>query len=174
MFAGARGFDGRIQRQQVGLLGDGLNQVEHAVDALGRRGETLDFRDGFFGPQSRFFDDAGGLADLPADFLDGSRQLFGGAGNGVDVAGGLLGGVGGGNGAAAGREWGDNDANRAVRSALNKDLEAISRVYAERGKQIARQGEVNRAMALLLTCLGGLTLVVVGIGVCLLYTSRCV
>src|ERR1700722_8654004 len=27
---------------------------------------------------------------------------------------------------AAGREWGDNDANRAVRSALNKDLEALS------------------------------------------------
>jgi len=32
--------------------------------------------------------------------------------------------------AAAGREWGDNDANRAVRSALNKDLEALSKVYA--------------------------------------------
>jgi methyl-accepting chemotaxis protein len=26
---------------------------------------------------------------------------------------------------AAGREWGDNDANRSVRSALNKDLEAL-------------------------------------------------
>src|SRR5512140_2488736 len=35
--------------------------------------------------------------------------------------------------AAAGREWGDNDANRAVRSALNKDLDALSKVYAERG-----------------------------------------
>src|SRR6202140_3397844 len=53
--------------------------------------------------------------------------------------------------AAAGREWGDNDANRAVRSALNKDLEALSRVYAERGKEIARQGEVNRLLAFLLT-----------------------
>ena len=39
--------------------------------------------------------------------------------------------------AAAGREWGDNDANRAVRSALNKDLEALSKVYAERAKQIS-------------------------------------
>ena len=29
---------------------------------------------------------------------------------------------------AAGREWGDNDANRAVRSALNKDLEALTSV----------------------------------------------
>jgi methyl-accepting chemotaxis protein len=73
--------------------------------------------------------------------------------------------------AAAGREWGDNDANRAVRSALNKDLEALSKVYAERGKQIARQGEVNRTMALLLTCLGGLTLVVVGIGVLIISRS---
>src|ERR1700686_61261 len=53
--------------------------------------------------------------------------------------------------AAAGREWGDNDANRAVRSALKKDLEALSKVYAERRKEIARQGEVNRTMAFLLT-----------------------
>src|SRR6266852_2603956 len=60
---------------------------------------------------------------------------------------------------AAGREWGDNDANRAVRSALNKDLEALSRVYAERTKRIALRGEANRQMAFLLTCLGGLALV---------------
>ena len=73
--------------------------------------------------------------------------------------------------AAAGREWGDNDANRAVRSALNKDLEALAKVYAERGKQIARQGEVNRTMALLLTFLGGLTLVVVVIGVLIISRS---
>jgi len=74
-------------------------------------------------------------------------------------------------GAAAGREWGDNDANREVRSALNKDLEALSKVYVERGKQIARQGEVNRTMAFLLTCLGGLALLVVGIGVLIISRS---
>jgi len=74
-------------------------------------------------------------------------------------------------GAAAGREWGDNDANREVRSALNKDLEALSKVYAERGKQIARQGEVNRAMSLLLTCLGGLALLLVGAGVLIISRS---
>src|SRR5664279_1422513 len=45
--------------------------------------------------------------------------------------------------AAAGREWGDNDANRAVRVALNKDLEALSKVYAERGKQIVLQAQFN-------------------------------
>jgi methyl-accepting chemotaxis protein len=71
----------------------------------------------------------------------------------------------------AGREWGDNDANRTVRSALNRDLEALSKVYAERGKRIARQGEVNRALALLLTCLGGVALAVVGIGVLIISRS---
>jgi methyl-accepting chemotaxis protein len=74
-------------------------------------------------------------------------------------------------GAAAGREWGDNDANRAVRSALNKDLEALSKVYGERGKQIARQGEANRQLSFLLTCLGGLALLVVGVGVLIISRS---
>ena len=46
--------------------------------------------------------------------------------------------------AAAGREWGDNDANREVRAALNKDLEALSRVYAERSKKLAQQTDANR------------------------------
>jgi methyl-accepting chemotaxis protein len=72
---------------------------------------------------------------------------------------------------AAGREWGDNDANRSVRSALNKDLEALSRVYAERGKRIVAQGEVNRELAFLLTCLGGLALVLVGVGVLIISRS---
>jgi methyl-accepting chemotaxis protein len=73
--------------------------------------------------------------------------------------------------AAAGREWGDNDANRAVRSALNKDLEALSKVYAERGKQIVLQAQFNRTMALLLTALGALTLAVVGFGVVIISRS---
>jgi methyl-accepting chemotaxis protein len=72
---------------------------------------------------------------------------------------------------AAGREWGDNDANRDVRTALNKDLEALSRVYAERGKRIAAQAEVNHELALLLTCLGGLALVVVVMGVLIISRS---
>jgi len=72
---------------------------------------------------------------------------------------------------AAGREWGDNDANRTVRSALNKDLEALSRVYAERGKRIAEQGETNRRLAFLLTGLGGLALLLVGVGVLIIARS---
>jgi methyl-accepting chemotaxis protein len=64
----------------------------------------------------------------------------------------------------AGREWGDNDANRSVRTALNADLEALSKVYAERGIRIARQTEINRQLAFLLTCLGVLAMVLAGVG----------
>src|ERR1700753_2425656 len=71
----------------------------------------------------------------------------------------------------AGREWGDNDANRSVRSALNNDLAALSKVYAERSKRIAQEAEVNRQLAFLLTCLGGLVLVVVAVGVFIISRS---
>jgi methyl-accepting chemotaxis protein len=71
----------------------------------------------------------------------------------------------------AGREWGDNDANRSVRSALNTDLEALSKVYAERGKRIAQETEVNRQLAFLLTFLGGLALVLVVVGVLIIARS---
>jgi methyl-accepting chemotaxis protein len=72
---------------------------------------------------------------------------------------------------AAGREWGDNDANRAVRSALNQDLEALSKVYAERGKLIARQTGVNQQLAFVLTCIGGFVLLLVGLGVVIISRS---
>ncbi|QPF89646.1 methyl-accepting chemotaxis protein [Bradyrhizobium commune] len=72
---------------------------------------------------------------------------------------------------AAGREWGDNDANRAVRSALNKDLEALSKVYAERARQIAEQTETNRTLSFVLTCLGGVALALVVIGIVIIARS---
>ena len=74
-------------------------------------------------------------------------------------------------GPAAGREWGDNDAPRAVRTALNKDLEALSRVYAERGRHITERTEINRLWSFVLTCLGGMALVLVVIGVMIIGRS---
>jgi len=73
--------------------------------------------------------------------------------------------------AAAGREWGDNDANRQVRSALNKDLEALSRVYAERSKKLAAQADANHTLAYVLTGLGVLAIIVVIIGVLIISRS---
>jgi methyl-accepting chemotaxis protein len=72
---------------------------------------------------------------------------------------------------AAGREWGDNDENRAVRIALNKDLDALAKVYAERGKRIAAQTETNRELSFVLTCLGGLALLLVVVGIVIIARS---
>jgi methyl-accepting chemotaxis protein len=71
----------------------------------------------------------------------------------------------------AGREWGDNETNRVVRSALNDDLAALSKVYADRGKRIAQDTELNRRLAFLLTFLGGLALVLVAVGVFIIARS---
>jgi methyl-accepting chemotaxis protein len=73
--------------------------------------------------------------------------------------------------AAAGREWGDNDANRAVRSALNKDLEALSKVYAERARPIGHETETNRTLSFVLTCLAGVALALVVIGIVIIARS---
>ncbi|MBI5318815.1 methyl-accepting chemotaxis protein [Bradyrhizobium sp.] len=72
---------------------------------------------------------------------------------------------------AAGREWGDNDANRQVRTALNKDLEALSRVYAERSRKLAQTTDENHTLAWILTCLGAFALLVVVIGVLIIARS---
>jgi methyl-accepting chemotaxis protein len=37
---------------------------------------------------------------------------------------------------AAGREWGDNDANRLVRKALNKDLDQLTELYEKRANRV--------------------------------------
>ena len=74
-------------------------------------------------------------------------------------------------GPAAGREWGDNDANREVRAALNKDLDALSKVYAERSQRLAQRTDANHELAVVLTCLGGLALGVVVIGVLIVARS---
>jgi methyl-accepting chemotaxis protein len=49
-------------------------------------------------------------------------------------------------GPAAGREWGDNDANRSVRKMLNKDIEELAKLYANRSQQIYSQidGAIER------------------------------
>jgi methyl-accepting chemotaxis protein len=42
---------------------------------------------------------------------------------------------------AAGREWGDNDANRTVRTALTNDLDKLGQLYANRSRDIYGQIE---------------------------------
>jgi len=60
---------------------------------------------------------------------------------------------------AAGREWGDNEANRAVRSALNEDIDGLAKVYEARSNQLfVRMKQVETASIWILT---GLTVAAV-------------
>ena len=43
---------------------------------------------------------------------------------------------------AAGRVWGDNDANRSVRKALNEDLDKLTQLYATRATRV--YSEIDR------------------------------
>lgn len=55
---------------------------------------------------------------------------------------------------AAGREWGDNDANRALRTQLNVDLEALAKIYAERARLAEELGDKSRYASWYLFALG--------------------
>jgi methyl-accepting chemotaxis protein len=70
---------------------------------------------------------------------------------------------------ASGREWGDNDANRTVRTALTNDLDKLGKVYANRSRRIyaeienaiwstAVETSVLGAIALLLAFFGALVI----------------
>ena len=66
---------------------------------------------------------------------------------------------------AAGRVWGDNDANRTVRKALNKDLEQLAQVYAKRATRVF--GEMDSSLdktGLWLSLLAGFAVVLAGAG----------
>ena len=54
----------------------------------------------------------------------------------------------------AAREWGDNDANRSLRSELNADLEAFARTYVDRAHDVDDLGDQSRYTAWYLFVLG--------------------
>jgi methyl-accepting chemotaxis protein len=72
---------------------------------------------------------------------------------------------------AAGREWGDNDANRSVRSALNKDLEAFSKIYAQRTVRLGQLAAESRTTAWYVTGLAAAAFVLVGLGVLMIWRA---
>jgi methyl-accepting chemotaxis protein len=68
-------------------------------------------------------------------------------------------------GSHAGREWGDNDANRSVRKALNTDIEMLGEHYAKRSRQLYAmidQGIDHTAWLLTLLAVAATLLAVVG------------
>jgi methyl-accepting chemotaxis protein len=73
---------------------------------------------------------------------------------------------------AKGREWGDNDANRNVRSALNKDLDKLAANYDARTKRIYAELEERLHWTVwLLSALALVALSLAGVGVLIIRRS---
>jgi hypothetical protein len=72
---------------------------------------------------------------------------------------------------AAGRAWGDNDANRTTRIALNDDLEAFAKIYAERARRVTDLGDQTRLAAWYLAALGIGVLMLAGFNVLVMRRS---
>jgi methyl-accepting chemotaxis protein len=73
---------------------------------------------------------------------------------------------------ASGREWGDNDANRTVRTALNNDLDVLGRLYANRSREI--YGRIESGMetsALEMMLLGAAALMLAMFGALVIHRS---
>jgi PAS domain S-box-containing protein len=66
---------------------------------------------------------------------------------------------------AAAREWGDNDANRTLRSKLNSDLEALERIYRQRASEADDLADENRYAGAYLFVLGLAALILAGLNV---------
>ena len=73
---------------------------------------------------------------------------------------------------AKGREWGDNEANRSVRTALNKDLDKLAAIYDARTRRI--YGELQDLLyrtVLTLSLLALAALVLAAVGVVIIWRS---
>src|ERR1051326_4103951 len=74
--------------------------------------------------------------------------------------------------AAAGREWGDNDANRTVRKALNKDIERLGKFYDDELKQLyAELDQEVRRTSVILTPLAGAAIMLVAFGIAIIWRA---
>ena len=73
---------------------------------------------------------------------------------------------------AKGREWGDNEANRSVRTALNKDLEKLAAIYDARTRRIYAElrYQLHRTIWIL-TALALVALLLAGAGVAVIWRS---
>lgn len=130
-------------------FGDGLLKFNERISAV-----IVDWRSRV-GPEDRAQFEA--FAERIAKFQEFRRELVR---RGVEI------------GPHAGREWGDNDANRSVRMALNRDLDALAELYANQSKAIyadVQSGITNTAFWM--TILGAFAVALAGFGAFMIWRS---
>src|SRR5439155_3596005 len=89
--AGARGLDGGVERQKVGLGGNGVDETDDFADPSSRLGEPLDGAVGVTRLADRAAGDAGGVRRLLADVVDRGAELLGRRRHRLDAHRGLAG-----------------------------------------------------------------------------------
>ncbi len=90
LLAGAGGLDGGIEGEEVGLLGDGADHVEHLADILRLAGQALHQARSLADLGVHLADRADGLSDPCAAVAGGPFRETGGLGGGAGVARDLL------------------------------------------------------------------------------------
>ncbi|EYU01872.1 hypothetical protein PA99_1985 [Pseudomonas aeruginosa PA99] len=90
LLAGAGGLDGGIEGEEVGLLGDGADHVEHLADVLRLAGQAFHQARGLADLGVHLADRADGLSDPCAAVAGGPFRETGGLGGGAGVARDLL------------------------------------------------------------------------------------
>ncbi|MCY1402859.1 hypothetical protein D9M71_180200 [compost metagenome] len=90
--AGPRRLDGGVERQQVGLLGDGADHLQHRADLLAAAGQRLHLLHGRAHLAGQLLDGTGGAADHAEALAGGVVGAAGGFGGLGGAAGDVLGG----------------------------------------------------------------------------------
>ena len=89
--AGARRLDRGVERQQVGLSGDGVDQFDHIANAGRRFRQLADAIVGLAGLVDRLSGDPGQFLDLTADLVDRGCHFLSGGCHGLHVGGSFFG-----------------------------------------------------------------------------------
>ncbi len=88
--AGAGGFNGGVQRQQIGLLGDRRDQLDHVADLLRCARQFADPAIGLLGLTHGGRCDLAGFFHAPSDLVDGGGKFFRRRRHRLHVAGGFF------------------------------------------------------------------------------------
>src|SRR6185312_12548789 len=83
--AGTRRLDGGVERQQIGLAGDGVDQFDDVADASGRLRQFADALVGVTGLTDRLARHPRRFLHLTADLIDRRGELFGGGGDRLHI-----------------------------------------------------------------------------------------
>ena len=90
-FAGTRRFDRGIEREQIGLARDLVDQLDDVPDGAGIPEQRLHHRIAAIRLRHGLLRNVRGLGDLTADFGDLACQLLRGCGHGLHIGGSFLG-----------------------------------------------------------------------------------